>query len=216
MIFVSQQKLAIILLYSVFIGVFLGVVYDVFRIRRLAFKTGACFSKKDTNEVARKENVADCVIIFFEDVLFAVISSIVVCIFIFYMNSGQFRGIAVIGALCGFLLYYLTVGRVVMYFSGVIIGFFKFLIRKIYEYTLRPIKKGVIFIIRHTFVYWYMMLMTCFYKRIAIKKASLGYNILDIIKKGRWNNEKAFKHIRKSRGIGVRGVLHGDDNKNAV
>lgn len=216
MIFVSQQKLAFILLYSLFIGVFLGIVYDVFRIRRLAFNTKACFSKKGTNEVARKENAADCVIIFFEDVLFALISSIVVCIFIFYMNSGQFRGIAIIGALFGFLLYYLTVGRLVMYFSGVIIGFFKYLIRKIYEYTLRPIKKGAIFIMRHTFVYWTMMLMTYFYKRSSIKKASIGYNILDIIKKGRWNNEKAFKHIRKSRSIGVRGILHGDDNKNAV
>ncbi len=216
MIFVSQEKLAIILLYSVFIGVFLGIVYDVFRIRRLAFRTKPCFDTKEEYRRDKLRNKFENVVIFFEDVFFALISAVVICVFIFYMNSGQVRGIALVGALFGFLLYYMTVGRLVMYFSGVIIGFIKFLTKKIYDYTLRPIKKGAIFIIRHTVIRLYLMLMTAVYTKIELKKASAGYNVSDILKKGRMKNEKAFKHIRKDRSFGVRDILFGDDNKNAV
>jgi len=216
MMFVSQEKLAFILLYSLFIGVFLAIVYDVFRIRRLAYRTRASFSDKSKKITSRKENMIESTLIFFEDVLFALIASVVVCIFIFYMNRGQFRGIALVGTFLGFLAYYFTVGRLVMYFSGVIIGFLKFLTRKIYEYTLHPLKKSVIFIIRHTFVCWYWMLMTLIYRNKSIKDASAGFSILDTIKKERWNNEKSFKHIRKDRSTGVRDILLGDDNKNAV
>ncbi|MBR6681719.1 MAG: hypothetical protein IKL40_01900, partial [Clostridia bacterium] len=83
MMFVSQEKLAFILLYSLFIGVFLAIVYDVFRIRRLAYRTRASFSDKSKKITSRKENVIESTLIFFEDVLFALIASVVVCVFIF-------------------------------------------------------------------------------------------------------------------------------------
>ncbi len=213
---VSQERLAIILLYSFVVGFFLGIVYDFFRIRRLSFRVDGRLFEKNKERSFRKEKNFEHVIIFFEDVLFALISSVVVCIFIFYMNSGRFRGITLVGAFLGFLLYYKTVGRLVMLFSGIIIGFIKFLIRKIYDYTLRPVIKGVIFIIRHTVLSLLSLFLTWYLMKQTVKKASAGFNILDIIKKGRNKNEKSFKHIRKNRRIGVHSVLLGDDNKNAI
>jgi hypothetical protein len=150
----------------------------------LAFKTKAFFDSARKHE-PKEHSRLDDVLIFFEDLLFALISSVVICVFIYYMNSGQFRGLAFVGVLLGFLLYYLTVGKLMLYLFGLLIGFLKFLTIKIYDYTLRPVKKGVIFILRHTFAYWYLLLMAYVYKKTAINSASVGFNVLDTIKKGR-------------------------------
>ncbi|MBQ3182145.1 MAG: spore cortex biosynthesis protein YabQ [Clostridia bacterium] len=111
------------ILYSVFIGFGLGVVYDAFRIIRRAFY------------IAGKGIVTD-IVYFISDILFFIIAAVVSAIFIFHVNNGRIRGIALFGSFMGFVLYYNTVGRLVCAVSDLII-------RSVYR-TLKFILKAVL------------------------------------------------------------------------
>ena len=86
------------------LGGFLGVIYDFFRISRLAFHLPR-------------------VVILLEDVLFFVICGVVTFLYLAETNDGQVRYFIMLGLLLGATLYYFTLGEVVMRVSSVIIGF---------------------------------------------------------------------------------------------
>lgn len=89
-IFSSEAQIRIFL-YSVGFGFFLGAVYDVFRMLRLLFQ------KSD-----RAYRVSD--------LLFALVSGLLVFLFALTMLNGQIRGYVLFGILLGFLLYAYTFG----------------------------------------------------------------------------------------------------------
>lgn len=209
---VPQERLLYILLGSIFVGVLLGVVYDFFRIRRISYSSGA----KNDRSINKIRDRIECFIIFFEDVLYAVICSVVLSIFIFYMNSGRLRGIAIIGSLLGFWLYYNTVGKLVVFCSERIIRFIRYILRKIYSIFLRPLLLILVISVKITLGRLFLLIYTLVRMRKDIKKAEKGLELLNKKYKGRSNNEKKFKHIRESGGSRVHSVLHGNYSKDAV
>ena len=86
--------------YSALLGMALGAVYDLFGTVRIAYD-------RSGRGVARYIGYFIC------DLLFFVLAAVVSAIFIFYVNNGRIRGIALIGSLLGFALYYHTLGRLV-------------------------------------------------------------------------------------------------------
>lgn len=82
-------------LYSVLIGGIIGVIYDFFKIDRILFKRSILF-------------------IIFEDILFWVISAFIFYSFSIVFSNGQVRGYLLIGCLCGFFTYKLTVSRLII------------------------------------------------------------------------------------------------------
>ena len=105
---VSQQMITS--LYALLLGAALGVVYDVFRVLRLVgFKA--------------------FLLVFLEDILFFAICAI--SIFSFYMqfSDGKFRIYIFILAVTGFIIYFLTLGKLVF-----------FVIQKIYKFVMKIIK----------------------------------------------------------------------------
>lgn len=89
----SQPVLTFLM--SCVVGGFLGFVYDVFRITRIAIKTGK-------------------IVIFIEDILFFLISTVVSFTFIVVDNKGEFRGMLLIGEVIGAVVYFLTISVVLL------------------------------------------------------------------------------------------------------
>ncbi len=205
---VSQERLLYILFISLVLGVFLGVVYDFFRIRRVSYSVG-----KKSNNIRERVEVA---IIAFEDILYSLICSIVVCIFIFYTNSGKFRALALFGALAGFYIYYKTVGRLVIACSEKIIRFVKYILRKIYTIFLLPLLHIATFLIKITIGRLFSVVFTYMRMKNDIHLAEKGLGLLSKKNKENIKNEEAFKHIRKGGIVGVHRVLHSHHNKDAV
>ena len=206
---VPQERLALVFLYSLALGAVFGLAYDFFRVRRIAFEFCdlSVFGKK----IAEKLDVA---YVFAEDVVYSVFCSASVCVFIYYMNSGRFRALALVGIVVGFFCYYNTVGRLVIRCSGVIIGFIKAVLKAFYRYAVYPVFKIVKRIFAVTVGRVRDRAFTVIYKAYALKRAEAGFGI--IRNKGKIKDEEPFKYIRKSRRGGVHSVLHGNHNPDAV
>ena len=105
MIFYPHSAIAFFL-YSLIVGFIIGMIFDVFRLLRCCGLNNSIF-------------------VFFEDIIFCLISVTVIFIFTFAMNEGVFRSYELFGIIAGFLIYYNTFGRLVMAFSEIIINAFK-------------------------------------------------------------------------------------------
>jgi len=104
-----------VFLYSLFLGVVLGCFYDFFRITRVAFLVPA-------------------VLVLAEDLLFFLFSSIILFGFILERNYGQIRWFILLGVVLGWVLYYFTLGSLVMKCSARIIA----LTRRALAFLWRP------------------------------------------------------------------------------
>lgn len=108
------------ILYSGILGFLFGILYDFFRIIRLAFTVPGIIGSGKCKKV-HKHGVAVNILVFVCDILFFVIAGCITAIFIFHANDGKIRGIALFGSLVGFVIYYNTVGRLVTRISSFII-----------------------------------------------------------------------------------------------
>lgn len=103
--------------YSFILGLFLGVIYDVFRIFRLAFN-----SKKWG--------------IFFQDILYFVIISLITFFFGIIFNNGEIRYYILTGQFIGWIAYYISIGKIVYKYSK---SFLKF-VNKLFSFLFYPLK----------------------------------------------------------------------------
>lgn len=76
---------------SLAVGGIIGVIYDVFRLIRVVYTGGR-------------------IKLFFEDVLFCIMSALVFTVFIFNATMGVVRMFAAVGALVGFFAYRFSIG----------------------------------------------------------------------------------------------------------
>ena len=115
-------------LLSLLLGVLLCIVFDFFRVLRLIGLNGK-------------------ISVFIEDMLFFIIAAL--SIFVFYMKitDGKFRLIVPISALLGFIIYRLTIGKLLFFciknIVNLIIKFFNFVYKNITLKVFRFIRKSV-------------------------------------------------------------------------
>ncbi|WRS28909.1 spore cortex biosynthesis protein YabQ [Oscillospiraceae bacterium MB08-C2-2] len=142
MVYLADQTITF--LQSLLIGAALGVLFDFFRISRVA---------------APLSNG----IIFAEDMLFFLLCGVVTFGFMMQQVDGQIRFFILVGELLGFILYYFTAGRLVMNISKVIIRVIKAILRFIYRFIIRPIWWLVYHFVK-------IILMPFGYLKIILKK----------------------------------------------
>lgn len=106
---ISVTKQLFDFLLAMLVGGLLGAVYDLFRISRLTFGGGR-------------------VGIFFQDLVFFLFCTIVTFLFLVVDNSGEIRAFLLVGELLGALLYFFTLGKLVL---------------RTAERTVEPAKKAV-------------------------------------------------------------------------
>lgn len=123
---------AILFLIFILNGILIGLLFDFFRILRRSFKT------KDF-------------ITYLEDILFWILTGLIILYSIFTFNNGQIRLFIFLGLILGVSIYILTISRYVMKISITIISLFKKIIHFIinilsypYNFIHKILKKIVI------------------------------------------------------------------------
>ena len=106
--------------FSILFGMGLGVLYDLFRIFRVAFPPGRTLA-------------------LFEDLIWWLMAGVLTVLFCIAEMNGQIRIFALMGEGIGFLLYHLTIGVLVLGASRWIIGLISAILRFLYRITLAPI-----------------------------------------------------------------------------
>ncbi len=142
---VSLYEQAALFVYALIVGVFVGIVYDVFRIVRIALTGG-----RGSNSKVRFERVENLItgirgqrvtvkrpgiykvgrrleysVVFVCDVLFFLVTAVVSVVFLYQANYGQPRLYVAVSAIIGFAVYYNTVGRMVALSAGAVISLFR-------------------------------------------------------------------------------------------
>ena len=149
---ISPFLLALLLGWSFVWGVILGVLNDVNRITRVF--CGKVYSKKYFGKlyeltlpivnrpIERKESglrkKSLSVLIFFQDIIFFAIAGIGITVLNYEFNEGRFRFFTVFAVVSGFIIYYFTVGKIVMMLSEGIVFFIKATILIIFSAICRP------------------------------------------------------------------------------
>lgn len=111
-------------LFLIFIvnGILIGILFDFFRILRKSFKTNDFFT-------------------YLEDIIFWIITGIILLYSIFTFNNGEIRFFMFIGVLIGIILYILSISSFIIKINVTILTFFKNIIIKIFNIIVFPIKK---------------------------------------------------------------------------
>lgn len=107
-------------LLSIALGAALGVCYDVFRIVRIAVPNPPA-------------------VIVAEDLAYAVICTVATFLFFLTIDCGQIRLFVLFGEVIGFVLYYCTIGVLVLGVSRRIIGVVHFVCGVVWRVLLRPV-----------------------------------------------------------------------------
>ena len=102
-------------------GIIIGIIFDIFRILRKSFKTPN-------------------IVTYIEDVMFWVISALIVMYSLFVFNNGEFRAYIFIGILLGACIYMLFFSKIVINVSVAIIDFVKKCILFIIKIVSYPAK----------------------------------------------------------------------------
>lgn len=120
LMFPSASEQMVLFLWSCVMGAGFGAVYDVLRILRIAI---------------RPSTIAVAI----QDVFFLFFCA--VCIFIFAVDSGggMLRLFYIAGSILGFTLYYFTIGQLVYFAAGKIIGAIKWIFRQLFRIFLQPV-----------------------------------------------------------------------------
>ena len=112
-----------VLLFCVFIinGLLIGLLFDFFRILRKSFKTSD-------------------IITYIEDILFWILTGIILLYSIFTFNNGEIRFYMFLGVILGCIIYMLLFSRYIVNTITKIVLFFKKIIIKIVNIIIYPLK----------------------------------------------------------------------------
>ena len=113
------------------VGIIIGILFDIFRILRKSFKT------KD-------------IVTYIEDILFWILTGIIILFSMYKFSNGELRFFMIIGIIMGTLMYMITFSRYVIKISVFIIKIIKTIILypvKVVEKILKKIIIRPIFII---------------------------------------------------------------------
>ena len=170
---VSQSALISLALYGAAVGVLLGIVYDVFRILRIAVEPSnrlrllnIITDKKTADEKKPYGETVRTVIIAIEDIIYSIICAVVISVMIFHINSGHPRWF------------------IVMLFSSYIILFVRTVFMFVMKLTLFPLLKLISFLSR--IAVRLLRRLTCaavgkmLYNR-ELKASKRGYNMADSV-----------------------------------
>lgn len=147
-------------------GIIIGLLFDIFRIIRKTIPTNDFMT-------------------YLEDILFWILTGIILLYSIFIFNNGEIRFFMFLATILGTIIYMFFISRYVIKINVAIINFIKNIIKKILKILFTP------------FIYIYKLLRKTFFKPISfliinVRKNStnLYKNIINQLK----NNKKSVKN----------------------
>lgn len=140
----AQNQAYLFIVFSL-TGVIIGLLFDFFRILRRSFKTSN-------------------IITYFEDVLFWILTGVLILYNIWYFNNGEIRIYMFLGIIMGGLIYMFTL-------SNIIISLLSKILISIVKALKLPFK--TLFSIFHKFFTVIMKIFNNFPKKLKIKKGKM-------------------------------------------
>ena len=140
----AQDQAYLFIVFSL-TGVVIGILFDFFRILRRSFKTSN-------------------IITYFEDVLFWILTGVLILYNIWYFNNGEIRIYMFLGIIMGVLIYMLTL-------SNILISLLSKILISIVKVLELPFK--TLFSIFHKFFTVIMKIFNNFLKKLKIKKGKM-------------------------------------------
>lgn len=117
-IIVNQAYLFLIFILN---GLFIGIIFDIFRILRRSFETPN-------------------LVTYIEDCIFWIISAMSFLYTLFVFNNGEIRGYMFIGLLLGIAIYMIFFSKAIVKISVKVITFFKNILYKIFKIIIYPVQ----------------------------------------------------------------------------
>lgn len=140
----AQNQAYLFIVFSL-TGVIIGLLFDFFRILRRSFKTSN-------------------IITYFEDVLFWILTGVLILYNIWYFNNGEIRIYMFLGIIMGGLIYMLTLSNIIISLLSKIL----ILIVKVLELPFKTL-----FSIFYKFFTVIMKIFNNFPKKLKIKKGKM-------------------------------------------
>ncbi len=112
----SQKLLCLLFLASFCAGGLLGCVFDLLRMSRRLLAFPKIKEAEDGNSPPRRakwNRGCQQLLLFVEDVLFALLCGIVLILLSYLINDGKIRWLAPVGMACGFFVYTVTIGKLI-------------------------------------------------------------------------------------------------------
>ena len=167
---ISPYMLSLLLVYSLVFGVSVGVLNDINRIVRVALGISHANGASIRRGARKIFGAVAVFVIALQDILLFAYMGIGVVVLNYYLNRGIFRIYSVVAAAVGFVLYYFTLGRVVMFFAERIIRAVRFVVGLIFRIVTAPAR----FLFR---ILWRVVKKLCKKIRFAIaKRKIMRYN----------------------------------------
>lgn len=139
---VAREAFLPFLVVSFLCGLFFGAVYDIFRIRRIAFRPSRQEKQgRLLRFFGRHLSRIDTVIIVWEDILFFLLVAVTMILVSFRLSYGIPRWYAFGAALGGFFLWRVTLGRCVMHLAERILYGISWVMHLIKRLLLTPLAR---------------------------------------------------------------------------
>lgn len=150
---ISPFRLFLLLIFSFFGGAIVGAIYDIHRIIRVWFGVRYTHNRPERllsrplpllrrplAEIrqGRLKKSLLSVVIFFQDILLFCVAGIGVAVLNYTFNDGRFRFYSVVALLVGFLLYYFTLGKLVIFISEWIVFFLRAAFLVLFYLLMKP------------------------------------------------------------------------------
>ncbi len=115
---------------AIFLGFLFGVYYEIFRFLRLCIRHPFWM-------------------VFLEDLLFFLPTSLASIFFHYALSDGVMRWFSLLGVVMGFLLYLGTLGRIIVFFSDVILKTIKKILRGIYKLLFKLLFRPILIVFKN-------------------------------------------------------------------
>lgn len=139
---ISQKLLCFLFLVSFACGVALGGVYDLLYLSRLLIglprRPSPTEEDRPPKKRARPTTVCGQILLFAEDLFFALLCGVCLLLILYFINDGVFRFWAPLGMACGFFVYRVTLGRLVTALAQVLVTLLRRCIRFLVTCLLFP------------------------------------------------------------------------------
>ena len=140
MIDLSQKALLALLIKSFLSGVALGVFYDLIRTIKMFFGV------RYTRPIEKRSVVLRAVaytVTFLTDILFWVVFGVASILLMYGVGGGVFRGLTYLGLVGGMLLYYFSIGRLMLRVSEAAVDLIKKALRRVARILSVPLVRIV-------------------------------------------------------------------------
>ena len=127
-----MQAQAVSFAASLALGVLYGILYDAVRFLRVLFFV-------DVRPPRGGRDFFRLLLVAVGDFFYLTVCAALMCVFFFVTGDGRVRGFVLVGAFCGFLAYYHTVGRLFITVVEAVAGATRRAVRTVFRFLLRPL-----------------------------------------------------------------------------